>query len=44
LKPCFAFLVNPFNVNVVGSGVTDGEEGKGASCPPGKLNVKTGPP
>jgi len=24
LKPRFTFLVNPFNANVVGSGVTDG--------------------
>jgi len=24
LKPCFTFLVNPFDVNIVGSGVTDG--------------------
>jgi len=43
LKPCFTFLVNPFNVNVVGTGITDG--GQGGEPPPlGKLNVKTGPP
>jgi len=31
---------NPVNIS---SGVTDGR-GKGSSRPPGKLNVKTGPP
>jgi len=30
LKPCFAFLVNQFDVNVVGSDITD--EGKTSSC------------
>jgi len=42
LKPRFAFLVNPFNVNVVGSDVTDWRQG--GEPPLGKLNVKTGPP
>jgi len=32
LKPCLAFLVNPFNVNVVGGGVTDGEA-RGRAAP-----------
>jgi len=32
LKPCFVFLLNLFNVSVVGSGVTDG--GQGGEPPP----------
>jgi len=42
LKPCFAFLVNLFNVKVVHSGVTDG--GQGGKPPPWQAKCKNWAP